>query len=252
MGGGKYRLPETIIWNCNGVITDCCHKVVTVKEAIKRISDYGSAIIKPTVDTSSGEGVRLIKMKSGMDERTGETAEEVLQSYHHNYIVQEYIEQSRYLSNIYSGSLNTFRVISYICEGQVSLAPIAMRIGSNGSYLDNLHAGGMGIGIHNDNTLRKAAFTEMGERYEKHPDSGVIFDGYAIPPIDGIRKAAVELHGRIPQIQMISWDWALDKNDIPILIEINISGQAVWFPQMLNGEPIFGEHTEYFANLIRE
>jgi hypothetical protein len=249
--GGGYRTPTTFVYNCNGVLTGSEHDVLTESEAIKRMSSCGKAIIKPTVDTSSGVGVRLVDMRNGIDERSGEKAADILKGYKVNYIVQECVEQSRYLSTIYSGSLNTFRVITYICEGEVYLAPLSMRIGSGGAFVDNIHAGGLSIGINSDFTLRKYAFTEMGDRFEQHPDTGVLFDGYAIPPLADVTRTALQLHGRLPQIKMISWDWSIDKNDDPVLIEINISGQSVWFPQMLNGEPIFGDNTEYFADLIR-
>lgn len=249
--GGGYRTPETFVYNCNGILTGKNHDVIDEDEALRRVNNCGKVIIKPTVDTSSGVGVRLLVMNDGMDERSGESSKDILHGYKSNYIVQESVVQSTYLSKIYSGSLNTFRVITYICEGEVCLAPLAMRIGSGGSFVDNIHAGGLSIGITSDYKLRKYAFSEMGERYEKHPDSGVVFDGYEIPPLEKVVTTALELHGRIPQIKMISWDWAIDTNDTPVLIEINISGQSVWFPQMLNGEPIFGEHTEYFANMIR-
>ena len=52
-------------------------------------------------------------------------------------------------------------------------------------------------------------------------------------------------------IKMISWDWTLDENNIPVLIETNLTGQAVWLPQMVNGQPMFGENTQCFRNLIK-
>lgn len=249
--GGGYRTPLTIIYNCNGVITGQGHEVISYNVALERINNCGKVIIKPTVDTSSGVGVRLLVMNAGKDTATGESAERILSCYKQNYIIQESVEQSKLLSDIYDGSLNTFRVITYICEGKVFHAPLSMRIGSGGSYVDNIHAGGLSIGIKENYSLRKYAFTEMGERYEKHPDSGIVFDNYSIPDLQSVVEVALKLHGRIPHIKMISWDWSLDKNNIPVLIEINISGQSVWFPQMLNGEPIFGNNTEYFANMIR-
>jgi D-alanine-D-alanine ligase-like ATP-grasp enzyme len=85
-----------------------------------------------------------------------------------------------------------------------------------------------------------------------HPDTHLIFDGYEIAPLKNVVETAKRLHGLLPQIKMISWDWSLDRNNVPVLIEINISGQAVWFNQMVNGESIFGDHTEYFANMIRK
>lgn len=250
--GGGYRLPENILWNCNGVFTDKSHFVIDRSVAEGRLGNCGKAIIKPTVDTSSGEGVRLLNMIDGIDELTHETAKKILEKYGYNYVVQECVVQSELLSKIYSKSLNTFRIITYIFEGSVYHAPVAMRIGSGGSYIDNIHAGGLCIGITKDYKLRKYAFTEMGIRFEKHPDSGVVFEGYEIRPLKNVVEIAERLHGLMPQIKMISWDWSIDRNNVPIMVEVNISGQAVWFPQMLNGEPIFGEHTEYFANLIRE
>lgn len=79
-----------------------------------------------------------------------------------------------------------------------------------------------------------------------------MFEGYAISEIGNIVECAKKLHGNIPMIKMISWDWSIDKNGIPVLIELNLSGQSVWFPQMFNGCPFFGENTPYFANLIRK
>lgn len=187
-------------------------------------------------------------MIEGVDVITKEPAQDILEEYNRNYIVQECI----LLSKIYAKSLNTFRVITYICEGSVYHAPAVMPIGSGGVYVDNIHAGGLCIGITEEYKLSGYAFSEMGDRFEKHPDTGVIFDGYEIAPLRNVVETAGRLHRLIPQIKMILWDWSIDQNEVPIMIEINISGQSVWFPQMLNGESIFGEHTEYFANLIRE
>lgn len=250
-GDSFYRLPYTHIYNSNGIIIDDKYTVLSNDEALKRFENCGKVIIKPTVNTSSGIGVMMLEMHNGVDERTGKSAYEIIKSYNKDYIVQEYVKQSRYLANIYAGSLNTFRVVTYICEGKIYLAPIALRIGSGGSFVDNLHAGGMSIGIKGC-TLREYAFTEMGQKYEKHPDSGLLFNGYEIPAIKKITEAALSLHGRLPQLGMISWDWSIDIDEKPIMVEMNISGQSVWFPQMLNGQAMFGEQTEYFAHLIRD
>ena len=44
---------------------------------------------------------------------------------------------------LYSEAVNTFRVITYLWDGEVFHVPLALRIGQGGSYLDNAHAGGM-------------------------------------------------------------------------------------------------------------
>lgn len=250
--GGGYRLPKTFVYNCDGVLTDDEQNVISYREAVAMLHNAGKIIAKPTIDTSSGDGVRLLDLQEGIDSVTGEDTATILTGLRRNYVIQECVKQHKSLADIYAGSLNTFRVITYICENKVYLAPVSMRIGSGGAYVDNIHAGGLCIGVQENCSLRKFAFTEMGNKFETHPDSHVSFEDYSIPLLSKIKEIAKRLHGSIPQLKMISWDWSLDSDGIPILIEINISGQAVWFPQMLNGEAIFGDNTEYFAEIIRK
>ena len=250
MGGGKS--PSTFVANIAGVFTNGEREIIKQSEASSILSDVGRCVMKPTIDTSSGQNVMMLDMKDGKDVKTGLTAEELFRKYKQNYIVQERIEQSDVLNRLYPKALNTFRVVTYICEGKVYCAPVALRIGRGGAEVDNIHAGGITIGIDSNCCLRKYAFTEMGDRFEKHPDTGVTFEGYEIKKLRDIKELATRLHGRIPMIKMISWDWTIDSNETPVLIETNLSGQSVWFPQMVNGEPFFGDNTPYFANLIRK
>lgn len=46
--------------------------------------------------------------------------------------------------------------------------------------------------------------------------------------------------------------WSLDVNDNSLFIEMNISDQIVWFPQMVIGESFFCESTRYFANKLKK
>ena len=61
---------------------------------------------------------------------------------------------------------------------------------------------------------------------------------------------AIRLHERIPQLGIISWDFSINAKKQVTLIEVNTRDQAVWFPQMVNGESFFGEHTPYFLSII--
>lgn len=213
--------------------------------------NVGTVIIKPTVDSSSGESVLKAKIINGIDSDKVLSIKDIFAKYKDNFIIQECVEQSGYLSRLCDKSLNTFRVITYICEGKVYHAPLSLRMGTGTAFVDNIHAGGICIGITKDFRFRKYAFSEMGDKYETHPYSNITFEGYDISPLKNVIEVAHRLHGFIPMLKMISWDWSLDENDMPVLIEMNISGQSVWFPQMVNGESFFGENTEYFANMIK-
>ena len=251
-GDNTYRMPKTVVYDSYGTFTDGDKIIISEEEAIRAISNAGVVIIKPTIDTSSGEGVLKIDFKDGHDAENGLSVKEVFKRYKQNFIVQECVKQSRYLADLCEKSLNTFRVITYICEGKVFHAPLSLRMGNGSSFVDNIHMGGVNIGISDDYKFRKYAFTEYGDKYEVHPYSKIRFEGYDISPLRRIVEVAHRLHGYVPMLKMISWDWSLDENDMPVLIEMNISGQSVWFPQMVNGESFFGVNTKYFANLIKK
>lgn len=215
------------------------------------LNDIGKVVFKITVGSSSGLGVRVCNIQNGIDVNTNETIEKILSIYTEDFNVQEYIEQSDALNKINPNCVNTFRVITYIANDRINCAPIAMRLGSKGGLVDNIHAGGIQIGVNNDGTLNKYAFLEFGEKFIEHPDTHVVFDGYVIPSVDKIIEVAKKMHTKVPQLGMISWDFTLGKEDEPILIEMNLRGQSVCFPQEVHGKGLFEENTEYMIRLLK-
>ena len=141
---------------------------------------------------------------------------------------------------LYSEAVNTFRVITYLWDGEVFHVPLALRIGQGGSYLDNAHAGGMFIGVNDLGELNDEAFTEFGKRYKEHPDTHTVFKGYKLNFVPELIKTAKKLHLNAPQLGIISWDLTVDQNGVFVLIEANTRGQSIWFPQMANGLGMYG------------
>lgn len=240
------HLPQTHVSCVNGIMLNSEKQLITKSEAA-RILCKGQYVIKKTIDTSSGRDVAIIK------DATIDETECILNQFGDNFIVQELIEQSKELSALNKSSVNTFRVISYICNSQVYVCPVALRMGRENADRDNIHYGGISIGVNCDGTLKKYAFSEYGEKFVEHPDSKIHFEGYCIPEAgDMIRRAAKKLHGRVPWLGIISWDLTIDKESKIVLIEMNTTGQSAWFCQMVNGEPLFGENTADILNMIRK
>ena len=50
---------------------------------------------------------------------------------------------------------------------------------------------------------------------------------------------------------MVSWDVAINKNNKPKIIEINLSGQEINFHQFSNG-PLFGDYTEQIISKLHK
>lgn len=245
-------IPKTIVLNCSGIWYDSNRNIITKEQAINILNNCGKNIIKKIVDTSSGRGVLIVNINEGYDTKNNISIEQLLNEFKENFIVQECLENSSEISKIYPKSLNTFRVMTYIVEGKMYHVPIAMRMGQGNKEVDNIHAGGLFIGVGDDGKLKEKAFTEYQNIYEKHPDTNVKFKDYKISGIDKMIEIAYKCHGRTPHIKLISWDFTIDKNNRITLIEVNLNSQSIWFPQMANGQSAFGDNTEYMLNLLRD
>ena len=218
--------------------------------AIESISDIGEAFIKPTVDSCSGNGCAVVNFQNGIDIISGKKADEILESLGTDFVIQERIVCHPEISAIYSGSVNTFRIMTYRWKNKLYVAPVIMRIGQGGSFLDNAHAGGMFIAVNDDGTLHKTAFTEFKKEFTIHPDTKLVFEGYRISLFSKVISAAKRMHDAIPQIGVVNWDFTIDAEGDPLLIEANLSGGGIWVFQMAHGKGVFGENTEEILQWI--
>ena len=100
---------------------------------MKGLHDIGEVVIKPTVESGSGRGVRFVRLKNGVDVFEGETLEEVLRQYGKMDIaIQECVKPAESLKSIYPYAINTFRIMTYILDEKIYACPAVLRIGRNG------------------------------------------------------------------------------------------------------------------------
>ncbi|MDD3747062.1 MAG: sugar-transfer associated ATP-grasp domain-containing protein [Anaerostipes sp.] len=246
-------IPETYLMCVNGLYMDAQRNVISGQKAMNFLEKYQSgsyqAVIKATVDTSSGRGVRVVDIVNGVDQIAKEPIENIIKSMGNNFVVQERIEANDKFRNLYPNAINTLRVVTYICENDIFVAPIAMRIGQGGGLVDNAHAGGMFIGVSDNGELNREAFTEYQNRYFQHPNTKTVFENYKLPCISEVKQVAIKLHHQVPMIRFVSWDFTIDKFERIVLIEANLHSQSVWFPQMAHGKAFFGENTAAMLKL---
>ena len=81
--------------------------------------------------------------------------------------------------------------------------------------------------------IQSDGYSESGEVYQQHPDTGVVFKGYQIPRWQELIKIASMAAQKFPQHNYISWDLALT-NSGWIMIEANYKGEFIG-PQITNG-----------------
>lgn len=249
------RTPKAFVFCDHGHYYDGDRRLISRTRAAEILGNVGEAVIKPTVDSSSGKNVAILHMADGADTRSGIRAEELLLQYGGNFTVQERLKPCNTLKTLYPNAINTIRVITYVTEERIGIAPISLRIGGGGSEVDNIHAGGMSIAVTDDGHLAKQAYRlgygDSFESFTAHPDTGVVFDGYSLPFMPQVLEAAKRLHGMTSNIGIISWDFTVDSEDRIVVVEANYRGQSAWFPQMLSGEALFGTNTVQMLRKLR-
>lgn len=223
--------PCELLRNFNGVLLNCDNKIVSLNEGIKAILSYGNeVIIKPTIDTYGGHGVQIISNYSES------ILKQIFEKYKKDFVVQTLVNQSIQTKQFNPTSLNTFRIITLLLNGKVSVLSSIFRCGGKNAVVDNASSGGMFVGIKHDGTLTRA--TSYSKLIIDESPEGLKFSNYKIEHFEEVLKLAKSLHTRIPLCSFAGWDIALDVNDNPVFMEVNLNCPDVWLMQILNG-PIF-------------
>ena len=154
------------------------------------------------------------------------------------YIFQELVVQHSRMSNLYSKSVNTMRMVTVrsLKDRKIHLMPSILRIGANGSFVDNTSQGGLAVGFDLETgQLNQYGFhkPQFGLRTEIHPDSGIRLADFYIPFIKEAEEKAMFFHSMLKDIHSIGWDIAIGENG-PIFIEGNDNWE-INGPQICNG-----------------
>lgn len=241
-------VPETVIVCDAGRYFDKCRRPIAQHEAERLIAEQRDVVIKPTVDSSSGKNVYIFD--------DGNELLPLGKKYGQDFIVQKKISQHPAFAAFNDESVNTIRIITYVIEGRIYHMPICFRMGRRGSKVDNIHSGGIVVGVNDDGSLLPVGF-ELGygdknQKYKSHPDSEIVFENAVLPYIDKIISAAESLHGRLPHIGIVSWDFTVNSDNAVVLIETNLSAQSIWFPQIVHGKSAFGDNLKAVLDEIRK
>ena len=238
--------PQVIITRTKGIFRDEHYRFISEDRAADILSCSGEVFIKPSIDTGSGVGCKVIGSVS-RDE-----AHEVFTDAGANFVVQERLKCHEDVAKIYAGSVNTFRVITYLWHDEIKICPAIMRIGQGGSTVDNAHAGGMFIAVDDDGTLHKTAFTEFNTQFTEHPNTHLKFEGHRIKVFPKVLEAVRKIHEATLQVGAVNWDFTLDEDGRPILLEGNMKGGSIWLIEMAHGVGVFGDDTAEILKWTRK
>ncbi len=233
--------PNALVKNINGFYQKE-GKIITENEAIETIMAHDSFIIKPSIDTSSGNNIQKLDFSDDTNKKDRRSLiERLYRSYGNNFIVQEVLDQSKVMKKLNPSSLNTIRICTYLREEGVAHLFSVVRFGSKGGFLDNISQGGFYCVINDDGSLDQYGYS-IWKNAITETDEGIVLQDFEIPNYEEVKETAKKMHQQVPYFRLISWDIGLDRSETPVLIELNIFGQSIDF-QASTG-PLFGEHTD--------
>ncbi len=231
--------PSTIIRNINGSYFDSCHPI-SREEALQRCSHLKSAVIKPSMFGKWGTGVRVFSTDNGYVSEK-ETIEDVFNRFGNNFIVQEKVVQHPEMSRLNPTSLNTLRILSLLYGNEVIILYAVVRIGRKNRVVDNETSGGINADIDlASGRIWDCAYGTPSEKRITHTDVGTLLKGFQIPSFDEAIRIVKDLHLRLPYFHLVGWDFGIDDQGRPVMIEWNRNPDL---SQTAHG-PAFGEMTE--------
>lgn len=244
---GYYRLmfpranqPELLAYRMNGYWYDKEGNLISVMEAIRFCRSVRTCFVKQATESEGGHGVTFIDHTIEDDSKLIQ----VFDNTHFDLVVQADLIQCKTLSAINESSVNTIRLYTLLKrDGTVKLYSVILRMGINGSKVDNASSGGITVGVEADGRLKQYAYNAKGVRFDKHPTSGVHFNQYVIPNFEKVKALVMKQALDFPHFRIVSWDVAIDNNDEPVIIEANLRFGEIDFHQLNNG-PLFGDDTE--------
>ena len=235
--------PTEFLRNCNGILLDNDNQLISLSEGIDRIISYGEdVIIKPTIDTYGGHGVKIISNYNR------EILNDIVKSYGVNYVIQALVKQSAQTKKFNPTSLNTFRIITLLLNGKVTVLSSIFRCGGKNAVVDNASSGGMFVGIKEDGQLTRG--TSYSTLIIEESPEGLKYSEHQIEHFERVLDFAKDLHTRIPLCAFAGWDIALDENNVPVFMEVNLNCPDVWLMQILNG-PIFKDRFDEVIEFIK-
>lgn len=230
------KKPRTVFRKVKNLFLDDNYDEISLEKAIDMSREQGEVIIKPSRFSSGGKG--LIFWNKDREDET------ILRDYlivSDDVVCQEVFKQHPELARLNPSSLNTIRIMTMMLHGKVHVLSSVIRMGIEGSRVDNFTNGGIGSGIMPNGQLKNVAYDYCANRYDKHP-SGTIFESVTIPNFNECIDMVTHLAKRIAMMsRLISWDLAIDESGHPSIIEMNFAG-GLDIHQLCNG-PIYKEKT---------
>lgn len=234
-----YPMPKTYLHYINNCFLDDNYKIISKEQAIKILSNKKSFVLKQTIGSSGGAGVRICE-KYNVN-KIKELLENLPDS---NLIFQEKIKQCELLNNFSASSINTIRIYTYWYNNEIYVSNSILRIGVNGSKTDNSSNGGLSFQINEDDKIVLIPRNIFGcidsDFFKKNK---INYNNEKLYFMDNVKQFVKSAAMRLAHFKIISWDIAISEKYEPVLIEYNVANTIPDINQ-IGAHPFFGELTD--------
>ena len=228
--------PETFIRKVRGMYLSKDFVKLNIDAVVDMMFEERSKglVVKISRESSGGKGVTFV------DETFSKKDIRELMRSGSDLNVQYVMKQHPDMAKMNQSSINTIRIITILLNGESIPLSACVRIGSEGSKVDNFSSGGVGCGVNEDGTLKPCGYTQAGDYVEVHTNGFAFKDG-KIPNYDKVLETVKKLHYCVPVFGVANWDIAIDEDGEPVLLEYNVGGGGIDIHQYNNG-PLYGKY----------
>ncbi len=208
------KQPRMITKYVNGFFINPNDEIIAKEEALDAILSEKNVLIKPS-DSWKGIGVKKV------DTSNKDEVLKIINDYMKNgdFIIQEILIQSNQMNSFNPSSVNTIRVITLLVNNKVEILSAIVRIGKKDSFVDNYAQGGKVRPIDVETGMLRT-FELQDEKAIYKDENGNDLKSELLVSFDKV-KEIVKHHSRLPSLRILGWDFAIDENNEPVVIEIN-------------------------------
>lgn len=142
------------------------------------------------------------------------------------FLLEEMIIQDPEMAKFHPQSVNTIRYTTLFHDGELFRLQAVLRMGKGESFVDNASSGGIYALIDIETgILHGPARSFSGERYDYHPNTGVLLEGTHIPRWQELNQLIDKVVRVVPEQKQVGWDFALSVGGW-VLVEAN-TGPAI-------------------------
>ena len=244
---GKECLPETVLCRvAGGEIADADHRpLAEAVESVLKSCRYEALIMKPALGTSCGERImRFNRVGNGYQDLSGRTLDrEYLLGYDKDWILQQCIVPHPFMLQFCSTAVSTLRLAVYrsVVDGQSAVTGAVLRVGREGTIVDNTSAGGCYVGISlKSGTLQRSFYDVRGNGRSVWNQVDLTKQTFTVPNWQAILSMAHRVAAKIPDHHLLALDIALNEDGTPMVLEYNIGGFSAYLFHQVGQLPLGG------------